>query len=86
MNARAGVTKPELCEADDRLYERVEDHPQALVAQLAERRFRNSSLGDMLYPVGAKTLGRAFKSRLGLLIISLLLFPLLLKTKPRSAS
>jgi hypothetical protein len=58
------------------------DHPltpsQALVAQLAERRFRNPSLHYYLKEgrggEGAETLGRGFKSHLGLLFSFLFSF------------
>jgi hypothetical protein len=56
------------------LRETVEKKPAALVAQPAERRFRKPAI------CGAETLGRGFKSHLGLLFSSLFS-----TTKPRSA-
>ena len=56
------------------LRETVEKKPAALVAQPAERRFRKPAI------YGAETLGRGFKSHLGLLFSSLFS-----TTEPRSA-
>jgi hypothetical protein len=69
------------------LRETVEKKPAALVAQPAERRFRKPAVFLLCCKAAAaKTLGRGFKSHLGLsLLFSLSFSSLSPSTKPRSA-